>query len=166
LSKHAIAFSFWPLLATIGWPLALMIVSIVPVIGYLLFVPMAAVWLWAPSVAFVFCLAIWWLWQRAWRRFLSAIVFPLVMLAAFLNYDMIHLWVMVPAYRLEIAKLPADHGPRLRCFDSEGFASTSFGALYNERSLPLSARRHGRSELMICFIAASEVGCRQAGIST
>jgi apolipoprotein N-acyltransferase len=68
---------------------------------------MAAVWLWAPSVAFVFCLAIWWLWQRAWRRFLSAIMFPLVTLAAFLNYDalwraireggdMIHLWAMVP----------------------------------------------------------------------
>jgi hypothetical protein len=136
-------FLLWPLLATIGWPLALMIVSIVPVIGYLLFVPMAAVWLWAPSVAFVFCLAIWWLWQRAWRRFLSAIVFPLVTLAAFLNYDalwraireggdMIHLWAMVPTYRLEIAKLPADHGPRLRCFDWEGFASTSFGALYDE----------------------------------
>jgi hypothetical protein len=31
-------FLLWPLLATIGWPLALMIVSIVPVIGYLLFV--------------------------------------------------------------------------------------------------------------------------------
>jgi len=35
-------FLLRPLLATIGWPLALMILSIVPVIGYLLFVPISA----------------------------------------------------------------------------------------------------------------------------
>jgi len=84
---------------------------------------------------------------------------------------MIYLWAMVPTYRLEIAKLPADHGPRLRYFDWEGFASTSFGALYDESdeiTKPAAERSEAwkKSELMICFIAASEVGCRQAGIST
>jgi hypothetical protein len=135
-------FLLWPLALTIGWPLVLMLVTIIPFVGFMLMVPMAAMMFWAPSAAVVFVVSIGWLRQRAWRRFLSAIVFPAVTLVGFLNYeaswtalreggDLIHLWAMIPSYRLEIAKLPTDE-PRLQYFDWEGFAAISFGALYDE----------------------------------
>ena len=136
-------FLLWPLALTVGWALALMLISILPVAGYMLMVPMAAITLGAPSAAVVLFLAFIWLRQRAWRRFLSAIVFPVVTLVAFLNVDasrlairtggeFIHFGVVLPFYWAEIAKLPTDQGPRLKYFNWEGWMSISFGVLYDE----------------------------------
>ncbi len=136
-------FLLWPLALTIGWPIIAMVASIMPLLyGFLLVLNLAIFWV--ASATAVLCVALGWLKRRAWRRFASAIAFPALTLIALVNYDtswqiirrggdLIHLWAMIPAYRLEIAELPTDRGPRLRYFSFEnGFGSTEVGALYDE----------------------------------
>lgn len=135
-------FLFWPLALAIGWSIVMMLATIVPVVGVLMLFPFLGM-LCAGFAAMLFLFALVRLKERAWRRALSILIFPALTLVAAFNYrasydmirfggDLIHFGALLPSYRMEIAKLPADRGPRMKYFNWEGWASISFGVLYDE----------------------------------
>jgi hypothetical protein len=157
-------FLLWPLGLAIGWPLVAMVVSTASLFYSFIFVGNVAIF-WVASTVPVLCSAFGWLKQRAWRRFLSAIIFPVVTLIAATNYEaswqiiragggLIHLWVMVPTYRLEIAKLPRREGRRTAYFPWGGWM-TDIGAYYDESDEIAKPA----SERSVVWKARHEDGC-------
>ena len=102
--------------------------------------PFLALWALVALIALVIALVS--AMRRRWLRALSLALFPLAVLAAYLNFwsvwgfavetgEYIHFRAKRADYLAEIAKLPTDKGPRLAIFDWGGFG-VSHAVVYDE----------------------------------
>jgi hypothetical protein len=130
------------------WPFAL--AWVFPILLALLWSgPMALTWgvpvllsIWALAALFSLCLATFLVTVRAWRRAASLLVLPLATVAAIVKANAlwlfaidtgehIHFRVMRGDYLSQVAKLPADAGPRIAVFNWGGFV-ISHAVVYDE----------------------------------
>ena len=97
---------------------------------------------WAVSAAATLFIATAYAYDRAWRRLLSLMIFPLITLVGGLNLGFVwwtgmelgsyvHFFVMRPVYLREISKLPSDE-PRLVLFYWGGLFHKSNEVVYDE----------------------------------
>jgi hypothetical protein len=141
----------WPALLAIAGPIAFVLASAGPFIVTMLVVPYIIVVLWMASGVFAAAAAIAAIYQRAWRRFFSALALPVVLLAVAFNSQFamsagrtagnyVHLFVAYPHYLSEIEEEPANE-PRLVLFEWDGFVFAAQGVLYDESDEIKSAKR-------------------------
>jgi hypothetical protein len=141
----------WPLFLVVAGPLAFILAWAGPFIVTMLVVPYIIVVLWMASGVFAAVAAIAAIYQRAWRRFFSALALPVALLAVAFNSQLamsvgrtagnyVHLFVAYPYYLSEIEKEPANE-PRLVLFEWDGFVFAAQGVLYDESDGIKSANR-------------------------
>jgi len=139
--RRRIALVLWPLAFALAGPAGLVVFwSISFDAAFILAFPWLALW---ALVAFVLLLvAVIAMLRRQWLKALSLALCPLAVLVAFLNFfavwgfcmetgEYIHFRAKRSHYLAEVAKLPADQGPRLAIFDWGGFAG-SHAVVYDE----------------------------------
>ena len=133
---------YWPIVLSVAWPLALILVWSGP-FGLSLFgTPLLFVF-WGLSASVALVLAIEFAVERNWFRLLAALTLPMTLLVAALNFgfvwrvghqasEYVHFFVMRPIYLREISKLPADE-PRLVVYNWGGLLlMDSHGVAYDE----------------------------------
>jgi hypothetical protein len=135
------SIAIWPFVLACILPIMLVLVWSGPFDLAMLGAPIVLV-IWANAALFALVFAIFSAIERGWRRTVSMLILPLMSLAALLNFGplwsfamdtgkKIHFQFMRASYLAQIAKLPADQGPRLAVFNWGGFV-VSHGVVYDE----------------------------------
>jgi hypothetical protein len=129
----------WPVILAVAFPICCLLTwagrSTLPQ----LFAP-AILTLWTGAVVFAVTMCMVWLYEQAWRQFLSTLVLPLSVIAAVLYLDFvwpgdqragdyIHLFAAYPYYRDEISKLPE---PKFAVWRWSGSTPCNTGLAYDE----------------------------------
>ncbi len=139
--------------------------------AFMLALPFLALWALAALTVFVFALIT--ALRRRWRRALSLSAFPLVAMAAFLNFgylwqhaidfgETIHFFAYRSTYLAEAAKLPASPAPRLASFNSGEFIAADSVA-YDE-SDEIDRPEGQESEAWKKRIKGTELECGAWGV--
>jgi hypothetical protein len=130
---------YWPVILAVAFPIGCLLTwagrSTLPS----LFSP-AILTLWVAAVVFAVTMCMVWLYEHAWRRFVSTLVLPLTVIAAVLYLDFvwpgdqragdyIHLFAAYPYYRDEISKLPE---PKFAVWRWSGSTPCNTGLAYDE----------------------------------
>jgi hypothetical protein len=132
-------FLCWPALLAVAFPLACALAWAGRVILPALFAS-TILTLWAGAIAFAVTMCAVWIYEQAWRRFVSTLVLPLAALMAVLYIDLvcpgnsragdyIHLFAAYPYYLDEISKLPE---PRFALWRWSGSTPCNTGLAYDE----------------------------------
>lgn len=140
-SANADRIVYWPIIHAIGWPVIFILVWSGPFKLLVIGAPLV-LFLWAVSAAAALFVAAAHAYGRAWRRFLSIMIFPLITLVAGLNLGFVwwtaaelgsyvHFFAMRPLYLREISKLPSDE-PRLILFHWSSWFLKSTEVVYDE----------------------------------
>src|SRR2546425_1889654 len=117
------AMAIWPFVLTCIFPIILVFVWSGPFDLAMLGAPILFI-IWANAALFALVFAIFSAIERTWRRSVSMLILPLVSLAALVNFgpvwsfamdtgEGLHFQFMRANYLAQVAKLPADQGPRL-----------------------------------------------------
>jgi hypothetical protein len=141
---------YWPLILAVAGPLVFLLVWISiaalgnPIILLLLISPILILipLSWAGAGIFAVMTCIVWIYERAWRRFASTLILPLVVVLAGLNLerawratqtagDYVHLYFLYPSLLADIEKLPADK-PRFMVWDWAPVWTREIGIAYDD----------------------------------
>jgi len=166
--RRRVAIFLWPVAFAIAGPAGLVLFSSISS-DAAVFIGLPYLGLWAAAAFVAFLLAMIKMIGRRWRGALSLSIMPLAALAMFVNFKTvwdfaadagvyIHFRATRAALLADIAKLPADKGPRLAIFDWGGFSGSERAFVYDE-SDEIALAEEGRSAAWKARTAKTELGC-------